>query len=71
MMSHGFEINECDKCVYVIVCLYVYDMLIVGSNDKMITSIKNMLNSRFDMRDLGLAGVILGIKAKEHHMDSF
>ena len=55
MMSHGFKINECDKCVYVkdtelgyfILCLYVEDMLIVGSDDKMIASTKNMLNSRF------------------------
>ena len=39
-------------------------MLIVGSNDKMIISIKNMLNSRFDMKDMGLADVILGIKIK-------
>ena len=70
MMSHGFKINECDKCVYVkniehgyvIVCLYVYNMLIVGSDDKIITSTKNMLNSRFDMKDMGLADVILGIK---------
>ena len=47
---------------YVIVCLYVDDMLIIGSDDKMITSIKNMLNSRFNMKDMGLADVILGIK---------
>ena len=48
MMSHGFKINECDKCVYVkdvehgyaIICLYVDDMLIVGSDDEMITSTK-------------------------------
>ena len=72
MMSHDFKINECDKCVYVkdiehgyvIICLYVDDMLIVSSDDKMITSTKNMLNSRFDMKDLGLADVILGIKIK-------
>ena len=49
---------------YVIVCLYVDDMLIVGSNDKMIAFTKNMLNSRFDMKDMGLADVILGIKIK-------
>ena len=72
MMSHGFKINECDKCVYikdvehgyVIVCLYIDDMLIVSSDDKMITSTKNMLNSRFDMNDMGLADVILRIKIK-------
>ena len=38
---------------YVMVCLYVDDMLIVGSDDKMIRSTKNMLNSRFDMKDMG------------------
>ena len=72
MMSQGFKINEYGKCVYVedtkheyvIVCLYVDDMLIVSSDDKMITSTKNMLNSRFDMKNLGLADVILGIKIK-------
>ena len=58
MMSQGFKINEYDKCVYikdiehgyVIVYLYVDDMLIVDSSDKMIISIKNMLNSRFDIK---------------------
>ena len=72
MMSHDFKINECDKCVYVKniehgyvnVCLYVDDMLIVDSDDKMITYTKNMLNSRSDMKNLGLTNVILGIKIK-------
>ena len=70
MITNGFRINECDKCVYikdtengyVILCLYVDDILIVGSDDKMIKSTKNMLNSKFDMKDMGLADVILGIK---------
>ena len=39
-------------------------MLIVDSDDKMITSTKNMLNSRFDIKYLRLADVILGIKIK-------
>ena len=70
MIANGFRINECDKCVYgkntpngyVIICLYVDDMLILGSNDKMVTETKNILTQRFDMKDLGLADVILGIK---------
>ena len=69
MMSHGFKINECvyvkdTKLGYVIVCLYVDDMLIVGSDKKMIASTKNMLNSRFDMKDMRLVDVILGKKIK-------
>nr|GEX82754.1 zinc finger, CCHC-type [Tanacetum cinerariifolium] len=38
------------------------DMLIVGRNDNMIQSTKGMLRSRFDMKDMGLAHVILGVK---------
>ena len=64
------RINVCDKCVYVkdtdkgyvILCLYVDDMLIIGSNDKMIKTTKKLLNSKFDMKDMGIADVILGIK---------
>nr|GEW94876.1 zinc finger, CCHC-type [Tanacetum cinerariifolium] len=52
---------------YVILCLYVDDMLIVGSNDKMIKSTKDMLKSKFDMKDMGLANVILGIKIIRTH----
>ena len=70
MMSNGFTINECDICVYVkdtnsgyvIVCLYVDDMLILGSNNNIITATKKMLSSKFNMKDLGVADVILGIK---------
>ena len=70
MLDNGFKINECDKCVYVkdtskgyvMLCLYVDDMLIVGSNDRMIRSTKDMLKARFDMKDMGLADVILGMK---------
>ena len=43
-------------------CLYVDDILIVGSNDEMIRTIKRLLNSKFDMKNMGLADVILGIK---------
>ena len=72
MMSHGFKINECDKCVYiknmknscVLVCLYVDDMLIMGTSKDAINSTKKLLNYSFDMKDLGQAYVILGIQIK-------
>ena len=70
MMTDGFKINECDKCVYVkntehgfvIICLYVDDILIMGSNNEVIKTTKEMFNNKFDMKDLGVADVILGIK---------
>ena len=65
-----FKINECDKCVYVkdiengyvILCMYVDDILIIGSNDKMVKSTKAILSTRFDVKDMGFADVILGVK---------
>ena len=70
MLANGFTINECDKCVYiknipnheVIVCLYVDDMLIMSKNIDDINATKKMLSSKFDMKDLGVADLILGIK---------
>ncbi|PHT73217.1 hypothetical protein T459_24002 [Capsicum annuum] len=68
MFANGFKINECDKCVYikdtpnhqVIVCLYVDDMLIISRDISDINATKRMLESKFDMKDLGVSDVILG-----------
>ncbi|KAK4407562.1 Retrovirus-related Pol polyprotein from transposon TNT 1-94 [Sesamum angolense] len=38
------------------------DMLIMGSNRDIILTTKKMLTKQFDMKDMGLADVILGIK---------
>ena len=38
------------------------DMLILGSNNYIITTAKKMLSSKFNMKDLGVVDVILGIK---------
>jgi hypothetical protein len=65
-----FFVNEADKCVYyrygggegVILCLYVDDMLIFGSNRKVIEEVKDFLSKNFEMKDLGEAEVILNIK---------
>ena len=40
-------------------CLYVDDMLIIGSNNDVIKATKKMLTNYFDMKDMD---VILGIK---------
>ena len=71
MFSHKFKVNKVDKYIYVkkkhtdkgyvIVYLYVKDILILGSNDHMIKSTKKILTNKFDMKDLSVADVILGI----------
>jgi hypothetical protein len=62
--------NEADSCVYyrygegeaVMLCLYVDDILIFGSNLNVIEEVKKLLLSNFDMKDLGEVDVILNIK---------
>ena len=46
----------------VMVCLYVDDLLIFGTDIEIINETKSFLSSHFDMKDLGEADVILGIK---------
>ena len=70
LTSAGFVINEADRCVYyrygggggVILCLYVDDILIFGTNIDVINEVKSFLSKSFDMKDLGEANVILNIK---------
>jgi len=70
LTSAGFAVNEADKCVYyrfggdegVILCLYVDDIFIFGNNESVIKEVKDFLSSNFEMKDLGVAEVILNIK---------
>ena len=45
----------------VILCLYVDDILIFGTNINAINEVKSFLSKSFDMKDLGEADVILNI----------
>ena len=70
LQKNGFTINNSDSCVhskifgsgYVIICLYVDDILIFDTNLCAINETKRILPSLFEMKDLGEAYVILGIK---------
>jgi hypothetical protein len=71
ILSSGFNLNQSDKCVYsrfdssgsgVIICLYVDDMLIFGTDQLQVDKTKMLLSSKFSMKDLGEADVILGIR---------
>ena len=70
MIENWYKSNESDKCIYyktwenshVIICLYVDNLLIFGSNLHVINETKNILRSHFDMKNLGEANFILGMK---------
>lgn len=70
LISNGYKVNESDKCVYykyenrilTIICIYVENILIFGSNIQAVNDVKSILYNDYDMNDLGEASVILGIK---------
>jgi hypothetical protein len=70
LTSAGFAINKAAMCVYyyygggegVILCLYVDNILIFGTNIDVINEVKSFLSKSFDMKDLGEDDVILNIK---------
>ncbi|KAK1627567.1 hypothetical protein QYE76_001882 [Lolium multiflorum] len=57
LTAEGFVVNEADKCVYyrhgggegVILCLYVYDILIFGTNLNVIKEVKEFLSRCFEV----------------------
>ncbi|GJQ98485.1 zinc finger, CCHC-type containing protein [Tanacetum coccineum] len=73
VFSNGFSLNQADKCMYnkfdasgkgVIICLYVDDTLIFGTDQDQVNKTKEFLSSNFDMKDLREVKVILGIRIK-------
>jgi len=70
MLLHGFKRSEYDRCVYIKIVdgstiyllLYIDDMLIAAKSKKEITTLKKLLSSEFDMKDLGAAKKILGME---------
>jgi hypothetical protein len=70
MLFDGFQTNIVDKCVYikqiyndyVILYLYVYDIMILGIDIQVINITISFLSKFFDMKNLGPINVILGIK---------
>ncbi|GJZ23532.1 zinc finger, CCHC-type containing protein [Tanacetum coccineum] len=51
----------------VIICLYVDDMLIFGTDQNQVDKTKKFLSSMFSMKDMREADVILGIKIKREN----
>ena len=68
--SFGFEQNLDEPCVYkrhqdkvvMLLVLYVNDILLIGNDVGVMSLVKIWLSSQFDMKDLGKANIILGIK---------
>jgi hypothetical protein len=71
MIEQGYSRCHSDHCVYfkrlangsyIILLLYVDDMLVAGSNMQDINVLKNKLANSFEMKDLGAVNKILGMR---------
>ena len=70
ILSNGFTMIEEDHCVYtkrskgsfIILSLYVDDILLAGNDVEMIVATKEWLFSNFEMKDMGEVDYILGVK---------
>ncbi|GKA78404.1 zinc finger, CCHC-type containing protein [Tanacetum coccineum] len=69
ILCNGYLLNQANKCVYskfdesgkrVIIYLYFDDMLIFGTDQVQVDLTKEFLSSRFSIKDMGEADVILG-----------
>jgi hypothetical protein len=66
----GFKENEEDNCLYakfkngkfIFLILYVDDILLASSDVNLLLETKKFLSSNFDIKDLGEASFVLGIK---------
>ncbi|GKF32858.1 zinc finger, CCHC-type containing protein [Tanacetum coccineum] len=73
VLSNGYLLNQANKYVYnkfdetgkgVIICLYVDDMLIFGTDQVRVDLTQEFLSSRFSMKGMEEADVILVIRIK-------
>ena len=72
MIEFGFHQNSAEPFLYyirndsqiILLTLYVNDILLAGNDDSLLAKIKTWLFKSFDMKDLGEASFILGIKVE-------
>ena len=73
MLSQGYKRSNIDHCLYtkratdgslLILILYVDDMLLAGQHSDELAALQSKLNDTFDMKDLGDANHILGMRIK-------
>ena len=75
VLKDGFKMMEEDHCVYlkrsnndfVIFSLDVDNILLVGNSKEMIDIAKKWLSSNFEMKDIGEASYVLGVKIVRDH----
>jgi Reverse transcriptase (RNA-dependent DNA polymerase) len=74
IISFGFEANQIDECIYhkfsgskvMFLVLYVDDLLLATNDMNMLRETKEFLYEFFEMKDLGEASYVFGLKIHRH-----
>lgn len=72
-LENGFERSKNEPTLYVkkqgtdflVVCLYVDDIIYLGSCDSLLEEFKSSMMKKFEMSDLGLLHYFLGLEVKQ------
>jgi hypothetical protein len=65
--KHSVYMKTDDKGEFMILCLYVDDLLFIGSIEKMFAEFKHSMFKGFEMTDNGLMSYFLGIEVKQEN----
>jgi len=60
--EHTLFLKKTEEGTFLIVCLYVDDLIFTGNNEKMFNSFKQSMMKEFDMTDLGRMRYFLGLE---------
>ena len=72
-LQNGFKMRNNEPTLYLkkegehnilMVCLYVDDIIYMGSSNSLVTEFKNCMMNKFEMSDLGLLHYFLGLEVK-------
>ncbi|CAH9095067.1 unnamed protein product [Cuscuta epithymum] len=77
--TSGFQKSDNEPTLYVkkegmeflVVCLYVDDIILFSSSQSMLTSFKDSMTNQFEMTDLGMLQYFLGLEVKQGKEGTF
>jgi Reverse transcriptase (RNA-dependent DNA polymerase) len=78
LIKEGYKSNVISHCVFIkrlissftIIAVYVDDLNIIGSPEKIEKTVK-LLKNEFEMKDLGVTKLCLGLQIEHLHNDIF
>lgn len=62
LVSHGYEQSHLDYSIFILLLVYVYDLLTTGSTDRLVVEQKKVLHHHLNLKDLDELQYFLGLE---------